>query len=61
VPRRSEIVAERSATRRAALKRLELPEGVQPLNPGYFERERMRTEAQPRATGKKRKKLRGKV
>jgi hypothetical protein len=56
----SEAVARRSAERKAALKPLALPEGVQPLNPGFFERERMRIEARPRATGGKRKALQGK-
>jgi hypothetical protein len=56
----AEAVARRSAERLAALKPRKLPEGVQPLNAGFFERERMRTELMPRPRAKRRTVLQGK-
>lgn len=42
-PSTREVVATRTARRLAKLKPATLPEGVQPLNPGYFLLEAMRT------------------
>ena len=57
-PRQSETVAVRVKRKLGQLTVGAALEGVQPLNPGYFLMERMRTEARPKERRVQRQKLR---
>ena len=54
-----ELVAGRLERRLKALPEADIPEGVQPLNPGFFLLERMRTQPGARAKQARKTKLKG--
>lgn len=58
--RRAESVAARMTRLRAQLPAEVVPRGVQPLNPGYFLVERIRTQARPKVKSAVRKQLESK-
>lgn len=53
-PSRRDIVARRFKPLLARLPARDVVEGVQPLNPGYFTMERIRTEARPKTAAEQR-------